>query len=106
MWEYFQVGERVTRTGVKVTENSVLPGWKTFWKNVFRHDRNFSINTNNLRVLQEPTLTHNRKVSKSQKDETLYVAYVRSRELYQVIYFLLIFVIIAYQKKVSSNLSF
>ncbi|VDK82801.1 unnamed protein product [Litomosoides sigmodontis] len=51
--------------------------------NVLRIMENADENVGTLNPLDEPSLTRNRKVLKSQKDETLYVTYVRSRELYQ-----------------------
>ncbi|CAG9537085.1 unnamed protein product [Cercopithifilaria johnstoni] len=50
---------------------------------VLRIMENADENVGTLNPLDEPSLTHNRKILKSQKDETLYVTYVRSRELYQ-----------------------
>ncbi|VBB28456.1 unnamed protein product [Acanthocheilonema viteae] len=50
---------------------------------ILRIMENADENVGTLNPLDEPSLTHNRKVLKSQKDETLYVTYVRSRELYQ-----------------------
>ncbi|OZC09576.1 hypothetical protein X798_03269 [Onchocerca flexuosa] len=50
---------------------------------VLRIMENADENVGTLNPFDEPSLTHNRKVVKSQKDETLYVTYVRSRELYQ-----------------------
>ncbi|VDK61098.1 unnamed protein product [Onchocerca ochengi] len=50
---------------------------------VLRIMENADENVGTLNPLDEPSLTHNRKIVKSQKDETLYVTYVRSRELYQ-----------------------
>ncbi|VDN02690.1 unnamed protein product [Thelazia callipaeda] len=50
---------------------------------ILRIMENADENVGTLNPLDEPSLTHNRKILKSHKDETLYVTYVKSRELYQ-----------------------
>uniref|UniRef100_A0A915PW66 FANCI helical domain-containing protein n=1 Tax=Setaria digitata TaxID=48799 RepID=A0A915PW66_9BILA len=67
-----------------------ISGWMAVSKlavlargSILRIMENADENVGTLNPLDEPSLTHTRKILKSQKDETLYVAYVRSRELYQ-----------------------
>uniref|UniRef100_A0A0R3RYF4 FANCI_HD2 domain-containing protein n=1 Tax=Elaeophora elaphi TaxID=1147741 RepID=A0A0R3RYF4_9BILA len=80
----------VVKLMLKTQKHSDISEWMAVTKlatlahgSVLRIMENADENVGTLNPLDEPSLTHNRKVLKSQKDETLYVTYVRSRELYQ-----------------------
>ncbi|KAK6101741.1 FANCI helical domain 2 family protein [Brugia pahangi] len=86
----YEVLNVVVKLMLKTHKYSDISEWMAVAKlaslahgSILRIMENADENVGTLNPLDEPSLTHNRKVSKSHKDETLYVAYVRSRELYQ-----------------------
>uniref|UniRef100_A0AAF5PPN5 FANCI helical domain-containing protein n=1 Tax=Wuchereria bancrofti TaxID=6293 RepID=A0AAF5PPN5_WUCBA len=86
----YEVLNVVVKLMLKTHKYSDISEWMAVTKlaslahgSILRIMENADENVGTLNPLDEPSLTHNRKVLKSHKDETLYVAYVRSRELYQ-----------------------
>ncbi|KAM3723610.1 Fanconi anemia group I protein [Dirofilaria immitis] len=80
----------IVKLMLKVHKCSDISEWMAVTKlaslahgSVLQIMENADENVGTLNPLDESSLTHNRKMVKSQKDETLYVAYVRSREFYQ-----------------------